>query len=426
MYYGTKGFAALPLPGATGYSRIDATFDLTVRQTRLARPHLPRVPSVSMLAPYLAASHGGLVYADPAWELTSENYTKTASGHQTWPSYDEELQAKVNGDIQGSAARLQSFVDGLQAYKAGNGSLMDSYLSGPAWLALLGDANMVPMYYVEPGAQGDYPWGGTGLATDNPYTLNFTLSVARPLGRSAADSSTLVARTLFYEEYSAGHAARVAAEYPAGNDWGSNYMFLYGEGGGQTGFIFWQTEFSQEVERHGFNSEIWGPNSKNDRQVMEAAGAYVRANYMEFMLHGNWYWFVPELNGVDQYSTSVKNTDIFRWDLGPSVFLTAACLMGRIDGIPAEEAICANFIHAGLNAFVGATRSTGSESGTRWMEWDLLYNDTSLGEALRLSKVDHPEEPTLSVRTLYADPAFNPYEPENGYSDQGRPVLRQR
>jgi hypothetical protein len=100
--------------------------------------------------------------------------------------------------------------------------------------------------------------------------------------------------------------------------------------------------------------------------------------------------------------------------------------MGRIDGIPAEEAICANFIHAGLNAFVGATRSTGSESGTRWMEWDLLYNDTSLGEALRLSKVDHPEEPTLSVRTLYADPAFNPYEPENGYSDQGRPVLRQR
>jgi len=426
MYYGTKGFGAMPLPGPTGYSRIDATFDLTVRHTLLGKPHLPRIPNLSMLSPYLAASHGGLVYADPAWELTSENYTRTASGHSTWPSYDEELQSKVNGDIEGSAARLQSFVDGLQSYKAGNGTLKDSYLSGPAWLALLGDANMLPMYYEQPGAQGDYPWGGSGLATDNLYTLNFTLSAARPIGRSVADSSTLVARTLFYEEYSAGHSARIAAEYPLNNDWGTNYMFLYGEAGGQTGYIFWQADFSREVEQHGFHSEVWGQNSKNDRQTMEAAGAYLRANYMEFMLHGNWYWFVPELNGVDQYSTSVKNTDIFSWDLGPSVYLTAACLMGRIDGIPAEEAICANFIHAGLNAFVGATRSTGSESGTRWMEWDLLYNDTSMGEALRLSKVDHPEEPTLSVRTLYGDPAFNPFEPENGYSDQGRPVLRQR
>jgi hypothetical protein len=426
MYYGTKGFAALPLPGATGYSRIDATFDLTVRHTQLARPHLPRVPNASMLAPYLAAVHGGLVYADPAWELTSDNYTKTAAGHQTWPAYDEELQAKVNGDIESSAGRLEAFVEGLGAYKTANGSLKDSYLSGPAWLALLGDANMVPMYYDQPGAQNDYPWGGTGLATDNLYTLNFTLSAARPMGRSAADSSTLIARTLFYEDYSAGHAARVAADYPAGNDWGSNYMFLFGEGGGQTGYIFWQTEFSREVEQHGFHSEVYGHNSNNDRQTMEAAGAYVRANYMEFMLHGNWYWFVPEINGIDQYSTSVKNTDIFRWDLGPSVYLTAACLMGRIDCIPAEEAICANFIHAGLNAFVGATRSTGSESGTRWMEWDLLYNDTSMGEALRLSKIDHPAEPTLQVRTLYADPAFNPYEPENGYSGQGRPVMRQR
>jgi hypothetical protein len=57
------------------------------------------------------------------------------------------------------------------------------------------------------------------------------------------------------------------------------------------------------------------------------------------------------------------------------------------------------------------------------MEWDLIHNDTSVGEALRLSMAVHPVAPTMYVRTLFADPAFNPYEPGNGYADQGRPRL---
>jgi hypothetical protein len=48
IYYGTKGFGAMMLPGASGYSRIDATYDLTVRHTTLSRPHLPRVPAHSL------------------------------------------------------------------------------------------------------------------------------------------------------------------------------------------------------------------------------------------------------------------------------------------------------------------------------------------------------------------------------------------
>ncbi len=47
----------------------------------------------------------------------------------------------------------------------------------------------------------------------------------------------------------------------------------------------------------------------------------------------------------------------------------------------------------------------------------------ALGEALRQSMVDNPAEPTVYVRTLFADPAFNPYEPGNGFSDQGRPDI---
>ena len=144
---------------------------------------------------------------------------------------------------------------------------------------------------------------------------------------------------------------------------------------------------------------------------------------MEVMLHGNWYWYVPEMNGPDEYSTSVKVLDVRDWELGPSFFISAACLMGRIDGVPSDQNIGLTFLHAGANAFVGATRSTGSESGTRWMEWDLLYNDTSMGEAHRHSMTVNTREPTVWVRTLFADPAFNPFEPQNGYADQGRPEI---
>ena len=428
IYYGTKGLAFLPLPGATGFSRIDATFGVVVRTSVLQQPHLPQVPKLSMLAPYLAAAHGGLVYSDPALELTSEAYASYAGGSMTSPAYNSDLQPSANAEVESGAMRLESAIQqlGKVRSRSGNGTLLDSYLSGPAWIALMGDANMVPMYFYEPGAEKSYPWGGLGWPGDNIYTMNLSLSAGRPMGKDVGEASALVARTLFYEAYAREYSSRISTSVPNGGVWGDNYMFLFGEGGGQTGFIFWQQSFSGEVEQHGFNSEVYGYNFDNDRQKMERVGAYTRANYMEFMLHGNWYWYVPELNGVDQYSTSVKNTDISGWELGPSVYLTAACLMGRIDGIPADQAIALRFIEAGLNAFVGSTRSTGSESGTRWMEWDLLYNDTSMGEAMRTGKQDNPAEPTLYVRTLFADPAFNPYEPENGYSDQGRPVLRQR
>jgi len=428
IYYGTKGLGAMVLPGASGYSRIDATYDLTVRHTTLATPHYPRIRDLSMLAPYLAAAHGGVVYADPKIELTSDSYARYAQGSVTGPAYDTNIQEPANSVLENNTKNFEKFVDDLSKVKAkaGNGTLKESYLGGPAWLSLLGDANMVPQYYYEIGSQADYPWGGISLPGDNIWMMNLSLSAARTIGLSAADASTLVARTLFYEAYSSSYTTELVTKYPTFTDWGTNYMFLFGEGGGQTGFIFWQSSFNKEVEQHGFHAEQYGYNFDNDRNKMEAVGAYERANYMEFMLHGNWYWYVPEINGIDEYSTSVKNTDIAKWDLGPSIFMTAACLMGRIDGIPAEEAISLNFIHAGLNAFVGSTRSTGSESGTRWMEWSLLYNDTSVGEAVRKTKQDNSASPTIYVRTMYADPAFNPYEPENGYADQGRPVLRTR
>lgn len=81
-------------------------------------------------------------------------------------------------------------------------------------------------------------------------------------------------------------------------------------------------------------------------------------------------------------------------------------------------------LHAGCNAFVGATRETGQESGLTVLENHLIVDDCSVGEALRGEKRVDVEPPTFFVRVLYGDPAFNPYEPLHGFSSQGRPVLR--
>ena len=111
------------------------------------------------------------------------------------------------------------------------------------------------------------------------------------------------------------------------------------------------------------------------------------------------------------------------WELGPSVMISGVCLLGRLGGIRPEQSITQAFFHAGINAFFCATRSTGSEAKAGPLEEALIFEDLSTGEAIRNDKRTNTEVPTYYVRTLYGDPAFNPYEPGNGYSDQGRPIL---
>jgi nucleotide-binding universal stress UspA family protein len=426
IFYGISGRTNLGTMGngldSVGWSRVAANWEVSFTRTPLNTPMVPQVPGLSRLAPYLAALHGGFVVTDPDLSYLNEEWAQTYST-STGPWYEKDQHEGVNAHVDRNVEALDGSIRALNLQEVtGGGTLYETYTSGPAWLALLGDATAIPQYYVEkdPSWEEDTQFG-LGWATDEMYRLNGTLSIGRVLSTTTAGASTLIARTMWYEEYTMGHMETLS--YAESNDWMTNYMLLFGEGGGQTGGLFWQRPFADELRSIGWNVEQYGDTMENDRQTMELRGAYERSNFMEVMLHGNWYWYVPEMNGPDEYSTSVKNLDIRTWELGPSFFISAACLMGRIDGVPADQSIALNFMQSGVNAFVGATRSTGSESGTRWMEWSLLYNDTSVGEALRHSFAVNPAIPTVYVRTLFADPAFNPYEPGNGFSDQGRPEI---
>ena len=404
MYNGIKGGFFVQ----RGISHVDADVAFNVSISTLATPHLPIIPSLSCIAPYLTAAHGGLLIANSSWELTDSSYASVAQGSGSGPWYNESLITFTNKKVNTTVQQLQSVLEMLDSH-----NLLSGFLNGPAWLAILADTTMIPMYYYGP-SQQDIP--DRGLPSDNPYSLNQNLSVGRLIGWDVHDSSVLIARTFFYET--------VCGEPEGPDSWHHRFNFVFGEGYSETGGIFHQIPYAKEIRDYGFVSKVYG-DFRNSRQIAELLHVYTGANYIEYLGHGDWFWFPASLYGFDMLSKAIDVAHAKDWVYGkPSIFLSSACLMGRTDGLPPRMNIGLAMLHAGCNVFVGATRETGQEAGLATLENHLIVDDWSVGEALRGEKRIDTEPPTFYVRVLYGDPAFNPYEPQHGFSNQGRPILR--
>lgn len=391
-----------------GLSIVNTDFEINVNISSLIKPHMPFIPNLSMTAPYLTSAHGGIIIADPNFELTSDDYILFANGLGAGPWYNESLQSFTNEKVNYTVVKLKNTLSLLD-----NFNLLKNYLNGPAWLAILADTNMIPMYYFSPSQEGIYE---KGMPSDNLYSLDWNLSVGRIVGYNVQDVSLLISRTLFYEE--------ICGDPSNTSDWHNRFTFVFGEGFGETGGIFHQIPYAFEILKYSFKPMIFG-DLRNSRQMANLFKTYTGSNYIEIIGHGDWFWYAPSLYGLDYYSKAIDVAHAKNWIYkNPSIFLTSACLMGRIDGIPPEMNIGLTMIHAGCNCFVGSTRLTGSEAGLKTLENHLIIDNYSVGEALRGEKRIDQETPTYYVRTLYADPAFNPYEPNNGFSNQGRPILK--
>jgi hypothetical protein len=402
-YFGIKGGYFIQ----RGLSLVDADVILSSTVSRVGMPHLPQIPRLSMLAPYLTAAHGGLIIANSSWELTDSSYASAARGSSSGPWYNESLIPFVNQKVNVTVTQLNSTLAVL-----GNHGLLDAYLKGPAWLAILADTTMIPMYYYGP---SDIDIPDRGLPSDNPYSLNETLSVGRLIGWDAQDVSTLIARTFFYEP--------VCGPSQNQSDWHHRFSFVFGQGFGETGGVFHQIPYAKSIRAYGFDAHVYG-DFRDNRQFTTRLKVYTGANYIEYLGHGDWYWFPASIYGFGLYSRNVDVAHAKNWVYEkPSVFLTSACLMGRTDGLLPQMNIGLAMLHAGCNAFVGATRETGSEAELSILENHLIVDNWSIGEALRGEKQVDTVPPNFYVRVLYGDPAFNPYEPNNGFSGQGRPVL---
>ncbi|MBN2602634.1 MAG: hypothetical protein JXA91_00695 [Candidatus Thermoplasmatota archaeon] len=404
IYHGIKGGYF----SQRGMSIADVDYEISISRSSLDKPHNPLVPNLSILAPYLTAAHGGLIIAEENFALTSDDYYYEAQGTGSGPWYNEKLHKYNNEKVNFT---LSEIADSLASME--NFGLLQSYISGPAWLAILGDTNMIPMYYYQPSQENLYE---KGLASDNPYSFNWSLSAGRILGWDVQDVSLLIARTLFYED--------ICNQPNNLNDWHNRFSFIFGEGLGETGGIFHQIPYAIEITKYGFKPRVFG-DFRNSRQIAELLDAYTGSNYIEYLGHGDWFWYTPSWYGFDYLGKAIDISSAKNWIFTkPSIFLTSACLMARIDGIPSRMNIGTTMLHAGCNSFVGATRETGREAGLTTLENHLIIDDLSIGEALRQEKRVDQQPPTYYVRILLGDPAFNPYEPNNGFSNQGIPILK--
>jgi hypothetical protein len=129
-------------------------------------------------------------------------------------------------------------------------------------------------------------------------------------------------------------------------------------------------------------------------------------------------------------------------NMGPSVMFLVSCITGRIDGLNATNAICMAYIHVGINAYIGATRTTygtvdttvdfdmhlEAEGAVLLSEYftDYMMQNATTGMGLRDAKNAYlpADSPTGGIQAdmahtiwahyiLYGDPDFNPYEPAN-------------
>jgi hypothetical protein len=403
VYHGLKGGFFIQ----RGVSFTDANVTIYVNTSALTSAHHPAIPGLSCLAAYLTAAHGGVVLANASWELTDESYITAAQGLAAGPWYNEILHNFTNNKVNQTVQQVQGVLDQLESH-----DLLSGYLNGPAWLAILADPTMIPMYYYGP-SQEDI--AERGLPSDNPYSFHQNLSVGRLIGWDVQDVSVLIARTFFYES--------VCGPSQQSDDWHHRFSFMFGEGFGETGGIFHQIPYAREIKEYGFDSAVYGI-LRNGREFVEAFSVFTGANYNEYLGHGDWFWMPASFYGLDMYSKAIDVAHAKDWVFDkPSVFLTSACLLGRTDGLPPEMNIGLTLLHAGCNCFVGATRETGQEAGLTILENHLIVDNWSIGEALRGEKRVDMELPTFYVRVLYGDPAFNPFEPQHGFSNQGRPIL---
>jgi hypothetical protein len=403
LYHGFRGGYFVQ----RGFSYVNSDFEISINISTLEKPHLSLVPNLSIISPYLTSAHGGIIVADQGFEITDDDYAVEANGSGTGPWYNEKLHNHNNEKVNYILEQLEKTLLLLDNY-----DMLNSYLNGPAWLALLGGTNMIPMYYYGP-SQFGIP--EKGLPSDNPYSLDWNLSVGRITGWNIEDVSLLVSRTFFYRD--------VCGEPKKQRDWHNRFSFIFGEGFGETGGLFHQIPYALEIRKYGFKPKVFG-DFRNGRQLAVLFRTYTGSNYIELISHADWFWFAPSMYGIDTYSRALDVSHLKNWIFDkPSIFMASACLMGRTDGIPPEMSIGLAILHAGCNCFVGATRETGSEAGFTIFENHLIIDNFSVGEALRGEKRVDKELPNYYLRTLYGDPAFNPYEPNNGFSNQGRPRI---
>ena len=475
-----------------------AKFIIEIRVEKLDAPHVALMPQLSSMAPYLASFRTGVVLSNPEYRVHMPDYVCQLDCNE--PDTSEELMEEANlratmvkkelndllGDIAGMSSRSEKDWVSLANYYYG----VDGVRLGtnPTYLGIIADTNMIPWFYYEIPNSGFEPFEGHGLPSDNfyididsatpesspskaPFNVNgddprMELAAGRVTGWDSQDVSALLARTFFYDD--------IIGSFPGqpGSDWRHSAMTSFGTEPPVESTISAQYKLDLMWTEAGFRVDTTRINELSRREFspeivepfeLETYQLYERSNFIFFCSHGFFYWYVPTAQEslLAEGGNIIKGTGaggafdvahVKDMNMGPSIIFGSSCVTGKIDGIPGRDALSQAFLHAGFNAYVGASRlSYGSLAPTPDPNSDehlgnylaclmyayitggtfydkekgriyMPYEDCSMGAALSLAKNTYIEnkDPAGSVNLItygefhvMGDPAFNPYEPNH-------------
>jgi len=201
---------------------------------KLDSPLYAMMKNLSSLAPYLTAYHKGIIFGKTEFAFTVDDNILTEQGEKApgfyMPRRNHRITYKSNNHIFDVIHKplnelLAKFAKIELKDDRDLKNLRDHYDESPVYIALVGDATVVPNYiyqnYVEPVDywNGIYSWGGgtpsdviygdidplpyvwdniaNDIFTEYPYQENI---VGRITGWDAQDASALILRNIFYNE----------------------------------------------------------------------------------------------------------------------------------------------------------------------------------------------------------------------------------
>ncbi|MCG2826348.1 MAG: hypothetical protein L6265_07145, partial [Thermoplasmatales archaeon] len=280
---------------------------------------------------------------------------------------------------------------------------------------------------------------------NEPYGLNerhprLELAEGRIIGFDVQSISALLSRTFFYndiidniESHSPvvadneiynpnAHAARLPS-FTLGDTWKNNALGMSADGGvlfikdipfpdpaHPPGTEPAQFKVSNAWRLAGMDADHdYKDNQQCGRQ--EAAMAYESSNLISILVHGWWYWYVPVPNDrvyafidepqrrydldpvrhIEDRDTEIGAGSAFDvrnvrlMNFGPSVLWATSCTAGKIDGVPAYNALANSWLHAGMNTYVAASRSMW---GSLFFTPD-VYSGETMGNYIMLHFYGH-------------------------------------
>lgn len=204
--------------------------DVTVEQ--LENAIYPNMPNLSSIAPYLTSYHMGIIYANPDFTFVGdESIIEDPPSGVVFPASNPDLIEESNEHTFKIHESLNELLASIREINIIDDDdlkfLKDSCDKNPMYIALVGDARMIPQYYYydTPDAvtrqygwdvASDFIYGNIDpVPRDDAITIHpkdIFLStydekyphqeniVGRITGWDAQDASALIARTVFYKD----------------------------------------------------------------------------------------------------------------------------------------------------------------------------------------------------------------------------------